>query len=130
MRAFKLTPTIPLEDTEGKLLIRWVRFQEIKYPELRTFYRIPNEAFKRRVGVKKGMPDYCLPVARGRYNNLFIELKRLDGGIVSADQKETHGILRHYNGCVMIANGWESARDLILQYLNGGIENDRARSID
>jgi hypothetical protein len=36
-------------------------------------------------GVKRGVPDYCLPVARGRYNGLYLELKA-PGGRVTVEQ--------------------------------------------
>jgi hypothetical protein len=41
----------------------------------------------RAEGVRAGVPDICLPVPRGEYHGLFIELKRPKGGHVSEEQE-------------------------------------------
>lgn len=54
-----------------------------QYPEVALAYHIPNggkrnkaEAARlKRQGVKAGVPDICLPVARGGYHGMYIEMK-------------------------------------------------------
>lgn len=57
-------------------------------------YHIPNGGKRGKVeaihfkaeGVKAGVPDICLPVPRGEWHGLYIELKRREGGRVSPEQ--------------------------------------------
>src|SRR6266481_5025104 len=66
------------------------------YPELKLLFHIQNASANRSakvVGVKAGVPDLMLPVRRGEFSGLFIELKRPDSvgkrkGKVSDEQKE------------------------------------------
>ena len=77
-------------------LFSWAAMQSGKYPELNLLYHVPNggsrhkaEAGRLRAeGVKAGVPDLCLPVARGQYHGLYIELKRQRGGRTSDHQSE------------------------------------------
>lgn len=47
------------------------------------FYHVPNEARRsyrlashlKRMGLRAGVPDLCIPVARGGYHGLYIEMK-------------------------------------------------------
>ena len=75
-------------------LMQWAFAVRKKYPELRMLHHIPNGGTRDpveaknllRAGVKKGVPDLSLPVARRGFHGLYIELKR-ENGIVSAEQK-------------------------------------------
>ena len=79
---------VPTEAQEQMTLFSWAAMQSGKYPELNLLYHVPNggsrhkaEAGRLRAeGVKAGVPDLCLPVARGQYHGLYIELKRQRGG--------------------------------------------------
>ena len=59
-----------------------------KWPELALLHHIKNEtregakqiAIDKAIGVKKGVPDLSLPVPRGRYHGLYIEMKNDAGG--------------------------------------------------
>ena len=60
-----------------------------EYLELRgyPYYHIPNEGIRKphtgarlkTVGLKSGVPDLCIPVARGPYHSLYIEMKAQGG---------------------------------------------------
>ena len=75
---------IPTEAQEQEALFRWADFAVGKYPEIKFLYHISNEgkrsvyngAAMRRQGLKKGVPDLCLPVSSGKYHALYIEMKR------------------------------------------------------
>ena len=87
---------VPTEAQEQMTLFSWAAMQSGKYPELNLLYHVPNggsrhkaEAGRLRAeGVKAGVPDLCLPVARGQYHGLYIELKRQRGGRTSDHQSE------------------------------------------
>lgn len=127
---------IPTESDEQKALMRWAAYNRGRYPELALLYHIPNEgqrdprvgARMRAEGLRKGVPDLCLPVARGGSHGLYIELKRTKGGRVSPEQAEwIDGLLRQgYAACV--CRGWEEASREIERYLRGGTQNGGALS--
>lgn len=112
------------EGEEQEALFTWARIAMSKYPELALMHHIPNggsrtpweaRAFKRR-GVVAGVPDVCLPVARGGYHGLYIELKRI-GGKTSGEQNEFMDLLNEQRYCVMVCEGWEVAKCVIEDYL-------------
>lgn len=55
-------------------------------------------------GMLKGCPDLFLPSL-----NLFIEMKRRDGGVVSAEQMKVHEELRNYGYKVAVCHGAKEA---------------------
>ena len=73
-------------DKEGgaqEMLFRWITYQLGEYPELALLYHIPNGGKRdaktatilKRQGVKAGVPDLCLPVARNGKHGLYVEMK-------------------------------------------------------
>lgn len=119
------------EHDEQVALFAWAALAAPKYPELRLLFAIPNAGgfsggFKanvarvarlKREGVKSGVPDICLPVARGGAHALYVELKAT-GGKESPAQAEWRHALRLERNCSLLCVGWESARDAILVYLS------------
>ena len=71
------------ESSEQQALIEWCNLNRLKYIGLDLLFAIPNggsrhklEAFRlKKEGVKAGVPDLFLPVAKKGYNGLFIEMK-------------------------------------------------------
>ncbi len=126
--ALKLLPT---EEQEQMKLFAWVDF-ELRTgrgdPMLCMLFHVPNggkrgkaEAARFKAqGVKSGVPDLCLPVPRGGYHGLYIELKRLAGGTVSREQKEWIENLRRLGYRAEVCKGWEAAAEVIEGYLKGG----------
>lgn len=118
---------IPTESQEQQMLFQWATYQRGKYPELALMYHVPNGGHRNKAeagrfkaeGVKAGVPDICLPVARGRYHGLYIELKRQRGGKVSDYQKEWVQALGEQDYLVHICKGWEAAAKVITEYLEG-----------
>ena len=68
-------------------------------------------------GVKSGVPDIVLPVARGGYFGLIIEMKRQTGGRTSTNQNRWIKDLEAQGYAVHIARGWISAKEIIEEYL-------------
>lgn len=116
----------PSEGTEQATLFSWAKMQEHKWPELRLLFHIPNGGSRGKVeaarfkaeGVKAGVPDLFLPVARGPYHGLFIEMKRRKGGRVSDEQTAWIAALRGQGYLAHVCRGWEEAATLIAGYLD------------
>ena len=112
------------EAAEQEALFRWANYQLRQYPELVWLYACPNGGSRnkaeaanlKRQGVKAGIPDICLPVARGGYHGLYIELKA--GKNKPTDkQKECIAWLRSQGYMAEVCVGWQQAAELITKYL-------------
>ena len=116
----------PTESVEQQNLFRWARLQSGAHPELALLYHIPNEGKRsvhtgrrmRAEGLKRGVPDICLPVARGGKHGLYVELKRLRGSKTSDDQREWLAALEAQGYAVALCKGWEAAAEVITKYIN------------
>lgn len=127
MRSDQL-PT-PTESIEQQRLFQWAAMMCGRYPELdpdgHLFFHIPNEGKRTRAngarlkaeGMRKGTPDICLAVPRGKSHGLYIELKRLRGGRLEKHQADALDALRAQGYAVAVCNGWESAAKVIEEYL-------------
>ena len=104
-------------------IFNWARYVD-KRPELALLHSIPNGGYRaigeasrlKASGVLAGVPDIFLPVARGSYHGLYIELKTATGR-VSADQKIVIARLQEQNYQVEICRGAEEAIAAIEKYL-------------
>lgn len=112
------------EAQEQRALFQWAGLAEQRYPELRLLHHIPNGGKReartainlKREGVKAGVPDICLPVARGEYHGLYIELKA-GKNKTSSRQEEWIKLLIEQGYYVKVCYGWLEARDVIEEYL-------------
>lgn len=113
-----------LESEMQIALFDWAKLQEKKYPELKLLHHIPNGGKRnittavrlKREGVKAGVPDVFLPVARKGYHGLYIELKA-GKGKVTINQDFWIDELREQKYFVDVCWDWEVAKSLILKYL-------------
>lgn len=93
-------------------------------PELRLMFAIPNGeqrsamtgAKLKAAGVKAGVPDIFLPVARNGFHGLWIELK-IKGGVVSEKQYEWLAKLSEQGYATRVCFGWLEAKQELLEYL-------------
>lgn len=116
---------VPSESEEQQALFEWADRLVFKYPELTLLHHIPNEGKRsefygaklKKEGMKQGVPDIHLPVARGEYNSLYIELKRTEGSVTTEAQKTWQKLLRKYGNAAYICYGWEEAAKCIEEYL-------------
>ena len=116
----------PTEGEEQATLFSWAAMQRRKYPELRLLMHIPNGGARRKSeaarfkaeGVKPGVPDLFLPVARGVWHGLFIEMKRQKGGRISDAQKRWLDDLLRQGYLAQVCCGWKEAAELIEDYLD------------
>lgn len=118
----------PSEHDEQAALFRWAEANEGAHPELAMLHATPNGGYRpiatavkmQQEGQKRGYPDISLDVARGKWHGLRIELKRADGGRVSAEQKAWIERLRNYGYSAVICRGAEEAKQCIMAYLMQG----------
>lgn len=106
-------------------LFQWAKLSEKKYPELALLYAVPNGnntsprqgKWMKDEGLKAGVPDIVLPVARGPFHGLYVELK-VGNGKPTPGQKWWLVQLSLNGYCAAVVHGWEKARVLILDYIS------------
>lgn len=99
-----------------------------QYPELAAMFAVPNGGMRsartaarlKAEGVRAGVPDILVDVARGGYHGLRIELKRPGRHKVRPAQREWIELLREHGYRAEVVVGWDAARELIVEYLSGG----------
>jgi hypothetical protein len=112
------------EDVEQGYLMQWAARQECVYPELWLLHHIPNEGKRsprtgarlKRQGLKPGVPDLSLPVPRGHFHGLYIELK-VNDNTTTDDQDEWLERLAEQGYSTHACWGWEEAAKVIENYL-------------
>lgn len=106
-------------------LLKWWQYfcRTKKLPES-LLYHIPNAsvggarrgAMLKAMGVRKGIPDYCLAIARGGFHGLYLEMKTVDGRI-SPEQKILGHQLREQGYDVRFSFSTSDAMRIIEDYL-------------
>lgn len=117
---------MPSEAVEQRALFEWAAFASASMPELELLYHIPNGGYRnkaeaanlKRQGVKAGVPDLCLPVARKGFNGLYIELKA-GKNKASNNQEKWINSLTAEGYLAVICHGWNEAAQLLKNYLQG-----------
>lgn len=118
---------IPTEEAEQTCLFRWAHYMSIETcKELKLLHAIPNGGLRSKTeaarmkaaGVRAGVPDICLPVARKECHGLYIELKRRDGGRISPEQMSWMYDLTAQGYRCMVCKGWEEAAREIAEYMD------------
>lgn len=103
-----------------------------QYPCLATMHAIPNGGDRSPIvagrlkaeGVRAGVPDVELPVARRGYHSLWLEFKKpehrchANGGMSDA-QVAMAAMLREEGNCVLVVYEWDAALRITLAYLAG-----------
>jgi hypothetical protein len=107
-------------------VFEWAMYQERAHPELSLMFAVPNAGFRRKgaagrlidEGLRSGVPDICLPVARGLYSALFIEMK--DGNKKPTENQAAWLTkLGQYGNCARICRSADEAIKTLQWYLNG-----------
>lgn len=102
----------------------WAALSVSKYPELKHLFAIPNGGERNKIvasnlkaeGVRAGVLDMFLPVVRGPWHGLFLELK-VGKNTPSPKQHEFIQEMRQqgYGACWCV--GWERAVEVLEAYL-------------
>ena len=116
------------EHLEQVKLFAWANSGEAQetYPQLAYLFAIPNGGarhpavgFKlKREGVKPGILDIFLPVARGGFHGLFVEMK-YGSNWLSKEQDRWVGILHDQGYSVAVCKSSDEAKQAIVDYLEG-----------
>lgn len=117
------------EHNEQASLFDWIdRVGSKEWPELALAYAIPNSvpvmretmynvrAWMKKGGLRPGFPDVGLPVARGTYHGLFLELKTKTGSVKPEQRVWMHNLERQ-GYYVAVARGWETAAGILRGYM-------------
>jgi hypothetical protein len=112
------------EHKEQAALVKWASLQTAARPELAMLYAVPNGGHRhpataarlKAEGVRRGVPDLCLPVARGGFHGLYVELKA-EGGRPTVEQRAWIEALRALGYRAEVCVGWERAKAVIEEYL-------------
>jgi hypothetical protein len=119
------TPHIQHEAAEQEAVFEWASYMSMSIPELTLLFHIPNGGTRNKLeaqhlkkqGVKAGVPDLFLPVARGKYHGLFIEMKYGENRPTTEQLQWAKNLIEQGYKCLVCYN-WTSATNNIQQYLN------------
>lgn len=122
------------EEAHQTALFCWAPLSGI--PELRWLHAIPNGGSRgdsvasakitggklKAQGVKSGIWDVFLPVAKGAYHGLYIEMKRPETptqtpGKLSEVQTEFGTFAKAQGYCMFVCYTWVEAKDALLWYM-------------
>lgn len=114
-----LTPRVRTEHEEQREFVSWFRKT---FPAIRIL-AIPNGSQRSRTtgarlkaeGVVAGVPDLLIPAW-----NLWIEMKRADGGSVSTQQKDWHLYLESIDHTVLVCAGFLQAKEKVEELVKRG----------
>ena len=120
-------PRRDLEHEAQRALFQWAAENEAKYPDLRWLFAVPNwigtrtkrhGARLKAEGRRPGVLDVWMPVKRGEFPGLVIEMKA-GNNHPTPEQKEWIAHLKAQGWCVLVA--WSSATAIqwIIAYLAG-----------
>ncbi len=116
------------EHDEQAALFTWRDLMAAQIPELNLLFAVPNAAkrspglarWMKAEGLRSGVPDVWLPVSRGRWHGLVLEMKRSDGGAgESPEQEWWRTVLLEQGYYALVVKGWDQAKEAILRYLEG-----------
>jgi len=122
------------EHDEQVALFDWAMVYQTEVPELAFMFAIPNQGGKGhsamirgrkmvKEGLKSGVPDIFLAVARGKFHGMFVEMK-VKGGRVTENQKIWLNGLTLEGYVCAVCFSFEQAQDAILDYIRGALNNE------
>lgn len=115
----------PKVRTEHEIQCAFIaRLKLLQHPELKLGFAIPNGGARNVItgaklkaeGVRKGIPDWHLPVPRKGFSGLWIEFKR-PGGKLSEDQVIVISDLRKEDHFVEVCDDDAEAEIIVRRYL-------------
>lgn len=121
-RSTKTPVYVPTEKEDAKKLIQWAYTQPILKD---VILHIPNEGQRHPwqgrelnlIGMRAGVSDFFIPVPRGGYHGLWVELKRQARSTVSDLQQAWLDKMLALDYAAHVAYGFDDAKKIISNYL-------------
>ena len=116
----------PYESDEQICFFEWLDLKKIRafaIPNANSMSWLDRKQAKismgklKREGLKKGVLDIMIPIPKGCYHGLFIEMKRSTGGVVSPEQKEWIEFLTKMGYYVKVCKGASEAIETTEKYM-------------
>ena len=98
---------------------KWINFKNIKSYVIENFRWKLINMLKASGCLRKGFPDLNLPVPRGIWHGLYIELKKKSSGRLSGDQIWWINQLTEQGYYACTCRGEEAAKRLLIEYVSG-----------
>ncbi|MCY1301358.1 VRR-NUC domain protein [compost metagenome] len=125
IRAPRRMPSVDYEGAEQQALFRWL---QVRHPTaFKVAYHVPNGGHRVKAvaaklkaqGVKAGVSDICLPMARGGYFGLYIEFKATPphDSPVSASHHAFLLSMEQQGYMALVCRGMNAAMEVLEGYL-------------
>lgn len=110
--------SLPTEEIEQRIFVQWLEIKKLK------FTAIPNSTYTKSIqqkmknkymGLRAGLPDLLVIVSN---QVIWIEMKRVKGGVVSATQKAWIEALNDAGTPAYVCAGADEAIKVVEQKLN------------
>lgn len=119
------------EHSLQSLVIEWAQRHEGRHPELRWLHSSLNGIFipgprglvariinhMKQEGMKRGIADLFLPVARRGFHGLYMELKRDESAKLKPEQVEFLEFVASQGYCDKVIRSYEEAVETLQWYL-------------
>ena len=112
----------PLEDVESTMFAQYLQALQLQKKVL-DYTHTANETYtkswgtkmkNKRMGVTKGIPDFIIVTKKAL---VFIEMKRVKGGVISPEQKSWIESLKKVGQVAEITKGFDEAKIVIDKYI-------------
>lgn len=123
-----------LESDLQRAIIRWSETLIGRIPEFEWIYHCPNggkrNAFEaqnlKSQGVKSGVVDLHLDVARGGYHGWKCELKKPGGNCQTPSEEQIKylAFVDEQGYCTLVSNDFDEVKEHLLRYIGGGLIRD------
>lgn len=122
-----------LESDLQKAIIRWSATLEPRYPEFKWLYHVPNGGRRdsreaqdlKSQGVRPGIWDLALDVARGGFHGWRCELKKPGASPALRPEQAEYGIFLEQQGyCCLVSSDFDEVKEHLLRYIGGGLIRD------
>lgn len=129
---FKYAENASDEHGEQVAIFAWCALPNIQelYPELKFLFAVPNGMYTNKIqagkfkaaGLKSGVPDMWLPVKRGEYSGLIIELKPSKDKAKYRKPTDNQDMwiefLKSQGFGALVCYGFKETIDVLQEYLN------------
>lgn len=121
---FPLARQRSVESCEQQAFFAWIRRWERCYPELYLVHHVANGGWRHPTtakrlwaeGVRAGIPDVAVPIARAGWHGLFLEFKSARGRLTTEQQRVIE-MLRANNYRVEVVRSACEAASVLADYL-------------